>query len=182
MNKLHNLRFNVAQLLKQPIGATRSYEVETPVGHLAPELEQTEPLMGRVHMLRTGLGVLVEGQFEGMVVTQCSRCLSDVVVPVSVEIEEEFQPTIDVVRGTHLPLEEEDAALLIDEQHILDLSEVLRQSLLLAIPMQPLCMPDCAGLCPVCGQDLNQGTCECVAAEVDPRWQDLGALLAGTDV
>jgi uncharacterized protein len=58
---------------------------------------------------------------------------------------------------------------------------VLRQALLLSLPMQPLCKPDCAGLCPICGQDLNQGPCDCVSVEIDPRWEKLGLLLAGSD-
>jgi uncharacterized protein len=101
-----------------------------------------------------------------------------VTAKVTVQVEDIFQPTVDVVRGTFIQVDEDDTALLINEQHILDLSEVLRQNLLLAVPMQPLCRPDCAGLCPTCGQDLNEGACECDSAGIDPRWADLGSLLA----
>ena len=181
MAKLHNLRFNVAQLLNEPIGATRSYDLVASVDHLAPELGQADLLELRVHMLRTNRGVLVEGTAQGALVGQCSRCLRDVTVPVQAQIQEEFVPTVDVVRGTWLLIDEEDESLHIDEQHILDLSEVLRQALLLEIPMQLLCRPDCAGLCPSCGQDLNLGHCNCTSSDFDPRWQALSALLSDAD-
>jgi uncharacterized protein len=67
---------------------------------------------------------------------------------------------------------------LIDEHHILDLSEVIRQGLWLAIPMEILCRPDCAGLCPRCGGNRNLGECNCDQAAIDPRWGALQALLA----
>jgi uncharacterized protein len=183
MDKPRDARFNVAQLLKEPIGATRDYAVAAPVEDLVPEeVTAATPLRGHVHLLRTDRGILVEGELRGSLVVPCSRCLADVAAPIAIQIEDIFQPTVDVVRGTFIPVDEEDTALLINEQHILDLSEVLRQNLLLAVPMQPLCRPDCAGLCPTCGADLNEGSCECEAVEVDPRWADLGSLLADVDL
>ena len=181
MAKLHNLRFNVAQLLKEPIGATRSHDLVASVEHLAPELAQADLLEGHVHMLRTNRGILVEGTIQGALVGQCGRCLRDIRLPVQAQIQEEFVPTVDVVRGTRLLTEEEDEALHIDEQHILDLSEVIRQALLLEVPLQLLCRPDCAGLCPLCGQDLNLGHCDCISSDFDPRWQELRALLTDAD-
>jgi uncharacterized protein len=178
MDTEYQSQFNVAQLLKEPIGATRAYDVVVPVDTQTPEAVTTEPLAGRVHMLRTNRGVLVEGRFTGHLMVPCGRCLRDTVVPVDVSIEEEFQPTVDVVRGTFLPVEEEDESLLINELHILDIGEVLRQALLLEVPMQVLCRPDCAGLCPTCGRDLNTGSCDCSPVDLDPRWEQLEALLA----
>lgn len=182
MSQLHQSTFNVAQLLKEPIGATRSYEVIVPVAHYDGELSRTEPLEGHVTMLRTNRGILVEGALSGFVVVECSRCLADVRVPVILRLQEEFQPTVDVVRGVFLLVEEEDTALLINDQHILDIGEVVRQAALLEIPMQALCRPDCAGLCPTCGKDLNAGPCDCRPADADARWADLSALLHEVDI
>ncbi len=183
MDKPRDAQLNVAQLLKEPIGATRDYDVVAAVKDLVPEeVTDATPLRGHVHLLRTDRGILVEGQLTGSVVVPCSRCLGDVNAPVTVEVEDIFQPTVDVVRGTFIEVEEEDTALLIDEHHILDLNEVLRQNLLLAVPMQPLCRPDCAGLCPTCGENLNQGPCQCESVAIDPRWADLGSLLADVDL
>lgn len=170
-------QWNVAQLLKEPIGATRIYPVAATVLLGDASVVQTAPLAGEIAMLRTSEGILVEGILSGAVQVECSRCLRPVVLPVTVEIEEEFKPTVDVLRGNYLPVDEEDAALLIDERHVLDLAEVLRQAVLLALPLQVLCRPDCAGLCQTCGQDLNEGVCDCPDEETDPRWEQLSALL-----
>jgi uncharacterized protein len=179
-----NLFLNVAQLLKESIGATRSVTVLADVYRLAPELahaavpagnEQPE-LSGRVRLMRTGDGILVQGDLSAELTLPCSRCLEPVVVPIDVEVEEVFAPTIDITTGQALKPEEEDRALWIDEHHILDLSEVLRQDLFVAVPMHPICREDCAGLCSTCGQNLNEGSCNC-APEPDPRWASLAALL-----
>lgn len=184
MNKLTDTRINVAQLLKEPIGATRAYTLEIPPAHLPPELVHPHvvPVTGRIHLLRTNRGILVEGELHGNVAGQCGRCLTDLVLPVSARLEEEFQPTVDVVRGSFLVVEEDDAALLINDQHILDLSEVMRQAMVLEVPMNQVCRPDCAGLCPICGSDLNEGPCECEPADVDPRWAQLGELLGDIEM
>lgn len=182
MDKPRDALFNVAQLLKEQIGAARDFEVVVPIQHLLPELISAEPLAGHVHLLRTDRGVLVQAELSGRVVVPCSRCLVDVSAPIDVVVEEQFQPTVDVVRGIFVEVDEEDEALLIDEHHILDLHEVLRQEVLLAAPMQPLCKPDCAGLCPTCGQDRNVGPCACAQADVDARWADLGSLLDDVEV
>ncbi len=76
-----------------------------------------------------------------------------------------------------VPEEERDEALSIDEHHILDLSEVMRQALWLATPREALCRPDCDGLCPDCGENRNLGSCSCNQAPIDPRWAALQALL-----
>ena len=170
-------QWNVAQLLKEPIGATRTYAVLATVLQDEADVRQAAPLAGQISMLRTSQGILVEGALDGAVIVECSRCLRPVTLPVSIEMEEEFKPTVDVLRGTYMPVDEEDEALLINEHHILDIAEVLRQAVLLEAPMQVLCRPDCAGFCQTCGQDLNEGTCDCPPADSDPRWDELSALL-----
>ncbi len=175
-------QWNVAQLLKEPIGATRSYAVVATAVHDEADVAQAVPLTGQVGMLRTSEGILVEGELAGAITVECSRCLRPVVVPVTVTIEEEFKPTVDVVRGNFLRVDEEDAALLIDEHHVLDIAEVLRQAVLLEAPLQVFCRPDCAGLCQTCGQDLNEGMCDCPDVETDPRWEQLSALLDDIEI
>jgi uncharacterized protein len=194
---IDNLIFNVAQLLKEPVGATRNGEVVAGLFGLLPELERVVPtdhsevavpvktedrpigepvLRGPVRLMHTQGGVLVQGRLCGEATLLCARCLDPVTVPLDVELEEIFTPTIDVLTGRSLLSEEEDRALWIDERHILDLSEVVRQDVLLALPMHALCTEECRGLCPVCGQNLNQGSCSC-APEPDPRWVALLDLL-----
>jgi uncharacterized protein len=101
--------------------------------------------------------------------------------PVPVEFEEEYFPVVDVVSGRSLSLTDEPGCFTIDEHHILDLTEAVRQYALLALPMKTLCRQDCAGLCPTCGRNLNQGGCDCPPQSVDPRFSKLSNLLLTND-
>jgi len=172
------MKFNVAQLLKSPAGASREYDLDEDITGLDPDLDIVKPLVGRVKLLRTGSGILVTGHLSTEVRVPCRRCLTPAIMPIELALEEEFHPSIDVVTGAALPLEPgEDAAVRTDAHHILDLTEVVRQDLLLAQPMSALCNPDCQGLCPNCGANLNEGPCNCQREEEDPRLAVLRDLL-----
>ena len=174
------MRYNVAQLLKGPTGARRQYDLKEESGNLDPELEPIRPLLGTVTLMRTSQGILVTGKLRTALQVTCRRCLEPCSTEVELNLEEEFHPTVRIAEAVldEVPDEEYDEALLIDEHHTLDLSEVIRQGLWLAIPMESLCRPDCAGLCPHCGGNLNAGECQCDQIPTDPRWAALQALLA----
>ena len=173
-----DLEFNVAQLLKAPVGATRRYELEEDVHELVAELRLVSPVTGQIQLLHIPGGVLATGQLQTTVAMECKRCLRPLELPTRFEIEEEFKSTVDVLTGTALPVDPgEDTALLIDGQHILNLAEIIRQDLLLAAEPTALCRPDCRGLCPNCGQDLNEGPCGCQRESEDARWAALSRLL-----
>jgi uncharacterized protein len=92
-------------------------------------------------------------------------------------LEEEFFPSLDIVTGAPITQSPEiEEANLIDEQHLLDLSEVVRQEFLVKSDSLFYCRPDCKGLCPQCGQDLNLGPCNCQNEVIDPRWAALQEL------
>ena len=173
------LEFNVAQLLKEATGATRSYEVEADLksDFDDEELKVVAPLAGQVKFLRTGPHILATGVLETTLEKSCGRCLTPFTPPVAIELEEEFFPTLDIITGTALTQPQEiEAANLIDEQHILDLAEVVRQEILVESDNLLYCRPDCKGLCPQCGQDLNVGLCNCQDETIDPRWAGLQTL------
>ena len=172
------LNINVAQLLKEPTGAVRWHDLSEDIRGIDHELRILAPLTGTVKMIRTADGIFVTGRLHTVLQLECSRCLEPLVEPLYLEIEAEFHPSVDIQTGGKLPLvEPADGATTIDEQHILDLMEIARQAIFLASPMHPLCREDCAGLCPQCGQDLNEGQCNCVADVVDPRLETLKQLL-----
>lgn len=171
------MKFNVAQLLKSAIGTRREHELQDDIGALDAELAPTEPLTGRVRFTRTANGILVAGKLHTALTIECRRCLRTFTTAVDLDLEEEFLPTIDVLTGTKLAAGEAEEGLLIDERHMLDLSEVVRQYLILYREQYPLCSEACAGLCPVCGANLNEGPCSCQDVSEDPRWAALRELL-----
>lgn len=170
------MEINVSQLLKSHIGATREYEVDEPAdvtgsGH-------SVPISGSVKLTRTNRGILAQGILKTSVPSECGRCLKQFDYPLTFNLEEEFFPVIDVNSGVALEIPEEPGSFMIDEHHILNLDEAIRQNALLAIPMKPLCKEKCKGICQTCGKDLNRGKCGCTSQEIDPRWSKLVQLAA----
>ncbi|MBM2825877.1 MAG: ribosomal L32-like protein [Dehalococcoidales bacterium] len=154
---------NVAQQLKAPVGLTRDYVVSEMVD-IAGSSHLVE---GEVQLIRTNRGFLVRTTLHTDVDLPCSRCLTLFRYPLSINIEEEYFPTNNIITGEPLPLPDEPDCFTIDEHNILDLTEALRQYTLMAIPMKPLCSEDCAGLCPGCGGNLNQASCHCSTRVID---------------
>jgi len=169
------LKHNVAQLLLSPVGTTRELEIEEKVFR-ADKLEARN-LHGRVVLTRLREDILLQGRVEGDVVLECSRCLEAYAQHLQMEMELQFQPSVAILTGEALPLPENDNVYLIDSHHILDLTEPIREQVILSLPMRPLCRPDCAGLCPTCGKNLNEGPCGGHTEEVDERLAVLAALL-----
>lgn len=178
---IDNLQFNVAQLMKDPVGSYRYVDVAADLRELIPDVELAEDagpasITGRVRLMRTNQGVLAQGNLQGEAEVACARCLTGVRVDLDAQVEEVFVPTVDMATGRSIKPEEEDEALWIDEHHILDLTEVLRQDVLLELPAHVLCKEDCRGLCPECGTNLNEASCDC-KPDIDPRWSSLTDLL-----
>src|SRR5438093_12756980 len=93
------MRYNVAQLLKSQIGATRHYKLHEDIGDLDPALTPLSTLDGEVTMIRTADGILVTSDLHISVELACSRCLDLFALPARFQIEEEFKPTIDLLTG-----------------------------------------------------------------------------------
>jgi uncharacterized protein len=166
------MQINVAQQLKSAIGSVRDYDVSETIDVTGDG--NGSLVQGRVSLTRTDRGILVKGKLESEVELGCSRCLNLFNCPIIINIEEEYFPTIDMVSGARLPVPDEPGSFTIDERHILDLTEAMRQCTLLAIPMKPLCREDCAGLCPNCGHNLNQGPCSCPPQETTKLNEEKG--------
>lgn len=177
------MRYNVSQLLRDHVGATRHYQLLEDISDLDPSLKPLTALSGKVDMIRTNDGILVRADLTTTVELTCSRCLVQFSMPVRFRIDEEFQPTLDIMTGARLPIAEDaDEATLIDHNHLLDLAELIRQDLTLALPLVPLCRAECKGLCPNCGKNWNEGECDCREQEMDPRFAALKQLLDDTDI
>ncbi len=105
--------------------------------------------------------------YSGELVFECHRCLKDVNV--------NLQNTVERLLTTSLETDDEEDLILIQDGK-LDLVPVLEEDITLNLPLQILCNEDCAGLCPHCGKDLNNGMCECDEKKIDPRLEALKNL------
>jgi DUF177 domain-containing protein len=169
--------FNVSGLIQEGIGATRHHKVE---GVLESDELDSEPVCGDVELITTRAGVLVRAHLRLEASGSCSRCLKPLIETIPIDFEEEFHATVDI-GGKPVPADGDQEAFLIDEHHLLDLTEAVRQYREASAVMQPLCRPDCKGLCPRCGRDLNAGACDCAQGPADARWAALSDLLPDTE-
>lgn len=170
-----NVQFNVAQLLKEPVGAVRDYDVSD-WPNPPQDVDWIVPITGRARLMRTNRGILVRADLDGRIKVECGRCLEEAEAPVHLQIDDEYLPTVDVTTGVKLPPPDDEAAFLIDEHHTVDLSEAVRQYGVINQPFAAVCKEDCAGLCPTCGADLNLGPCACTPETADDRWTALKQL------
>ena len=182
-----DLTFNVAQLLKEHVGSTRKLDINTPRLVLSDEsIDPDEPtpieaynVRGKVKVTRLSQDLLVQGDVSADVHLECSRCLEQFSLPVTGSLEEKYLPAVDVESGRPIKrdaTEEDDDAFQVDANHLMDLTEPVRQALLVSLPIKPLCREDCAGLCPQCGANLNEGPCDCPRESTDNRWAALQEL------
>jgi uncharacterized protein len=168
------MQMNVSQLLQEAVGSTREYDIDEQAAITGDGKKSA--VRGQCHFLRLQKSILVNCNLDTVVDLTCSRCLGQFRHPAKIKFEEEFVPTVDVTSGTPLAAPEEASTFTIDEHHIIDLTEAVRQYLVMALPMKALCHQDCAGLCQTCGKDLNKGPCDCPPQEIDVRWSELAKL------
>ena len=99
----------------------------------------------------------------------CSRCLEPFTSPVDASFDLRYQPHALNTGNDEREIEEDDLSTAFYENDEIDLGQLMREQFYLSVPMKPLCQDDCRGLCPVCGTNLNRGTCACKQDWEDPR-------------
>lgn len=167
------MQLHVLQDLRRRLGSLSEYELDEE-RVVAGEVVLRD-LRGTLSLLRTDRGLLATMEATAKREESCSRCLDRVLVDVAVRFQEEYVPLVDADTGARVYLDEDDEAFSIDLEFWLDLREGLRQYILMSEPLKPLCRDDCAGLCPLCGADLNAGLCGC-QPETDERRDALAGL------
>lgn len=138
------------------------------------QLTQPTEVRGEIHRHRDE--VELRGELKAKVEASCGRCLKPVLLPVNSQFAERFVPAVSWRAEQQHELREEDLNLAVFDGEAIELDDLVREEILLAMPGQILCREDCKGLCPVCGIDRNASSCECEAREVDSRWQGLKEL------
>jgi uncharacterized protein len=160
------MRIDVSELLKGPVGSSCEVLINESI-----EDETLDHIEGSMTLTRTNRGILTKGTVNATIKGTCNRCLEPAITRAQLDIVEE------VLQGSSSPASlsssNRSENYSIYSNQILDLNEIIDQYARLATPMKLLCQPDCAGICPSCGHNLNQGACTCASQAQDPRWMKL---------
>jgi uncharacterized protein len=171
------LRYNVAELLRAAPGTSERHDISTLRLALDEDLRLARPIEGHVVLINSGRGILLQGRLTSALVEPCSRCLRDAEAAISIDLEDEALPTIDLESGLPRSVDDEPDLLRLDDHHELDLEPAIRDAISLAEPIAPLCRPDCPGLCKICGADLTtQPGHGHPDDDVDPRLAAMASL------
>lgn len=156
---------NVIELLRRA-GTTKDVEVTVAAADLdfGDERIVDEPVEVSLHLESLTNGIAVTGRAGARWAGECRRCLAPVSERVEVVLDERYQSTV----------EDPDAWQITGDQ--IDLLPMVRENILLAVPLGPLCRPDCPGICQWCGADLSAGSCGCTPPPTDSPWAVLDRL------
>jgi uncharacterized protein len=125
---------------------------------------------------RDGDQVRLKGSITAEAEVECDRCLKPIRIPVDAEFDVGYVPVTDYSADETPELHEEDLNVSVFDEEMIDIDDLAREQVLLAMPLRSLCREDCKGLCPVCGINKNVQACQCESTEVDPRWAALKDL------
>lgn len=161
------LRINVGYIAHENVGYSREFLIEVPEIFIAPDLELRE-FLASIEIARTAHGLLVTANLHALIRATCVRCLEEFSQPLETSFTELYAFSSNSIT---------DSGLLLPETGWIDLSPIVRDEMLVAFPINPLCSPDCLGLCPVCGENRNFTVCNHEDEQIDPRFAALKALL-----
>ena len=164
------LRLNVGFLLKEGPGYSREFPFDQDSTFVVEDVVISQ-LRGVLRLTRTRQGIVIQGTLRTQIATECVRCLAPFSLPCAIELSDLFvfpaPPGSSPISNPYI----------VDDGGFVDLQPIIREEGILAVPIQTLCSPECKGLCPQCGQNLNEGMCECAEEPIDPRLASLRALL-----
>lgn len=150
MSNPHNpLRFNVGFIVSQEVGYSHEFYFQFPRLQVANDLELSD-FMGTARVGRTPQGLLLQATFQGRLKLECVRCLTDFEHTVHFEITELYAFSRRSMT---------ESGLLLPEDANINLQPLVRDYALLEVPINPICREDCKGLCPQCGENLNERDC-----------------------
>jgi uncharacterized protein len=129
---------------------------------------------GRIRL--AGNEVFVNGHVDTRTQVECDRCLKMIELPVNADFELEYITGTEYESSEVAELTEAEMSVSVFDGHALDVDEIVKEQILLAVPTRMLCREDCKGICPECGTDRNTGECNCETKEIDPRWAALKNL------
>jgi uncharacterized protein len=164
------------------------FKEELPAGtlDLGSDVRQIGPLQsdGRAMLVEEHDGhngklddIRIVGELKTDLEVLCARCLEPVALPVRRDFDLLYRPAgSDIGEDKEVELQDKDAAISYYEDGGVELTDLLREQVLLEVPLKTVCKEECKGLCPQCGLNLNTGKCECEQPPADPRWEALKGL------
>ena len=164
------LRFNFGFFLEAALGTSRLIELNYPT--IQVEDLTLNPLVGTFTATRTSEGVYLSGRLNSTLIGECVRCLEAATIPITLNLDDLFY---------YPPHTAPEGEYAFGDDGFIDLAQLVRELSVLETPMQPICRPDCQGLCMECGQNLNEADCGCEPDLIDPRLITLQQLLNSTD-
>jgi len=177
------MEFIVSELEREPIDF--DLELAPGVVDLGEEAAQQGLLeaSGRAEVLHEHRGprdivadIRLKGRFAGRFEVPCARCIEPVEIPLSGDFDLIFRPAAADAEATERSITAQETEIGYYLRDSVSLEDVLREQVLLSLPVKTLCKPDCKGLCPRCGADRNSQPCNCDAGPSDPRWEALAGL------
>jgi uncharacterized protein len=168
---INPLVINVGFIVSADAGFSRSFELDMEEVFLPPDL-QLNDLRGSAQFSRTPQALLAEVIVSAKTPMQCARCAD----PIEHAAATKFTELYSFDKQT-----ESDTELRLPSNHQIDLAPLVREYMFLDLPINPLCRPHCAGLCPVCGINRNDDSCEHDTSSIDPRLSTLKDLLDPKD-
>ena len=177
------MEFKVSELEREPI----DFDVKLAPGTVdfGEEAEQAGQLAaaGRAEVLHEHRGprdivadIRLRGSFAGRFQVPCARCVEPVEIPLGAEFDLIFRPAAADSEATERSITAPETEIGYYQKDSLLLADVLREQVLLSLPVRTLCKPDCKGLCPRCGENRNRQPCNCEEGPSDPRWEALAGL------
>jgi len=143
------------------------------------DLTQNSPLhvTGSAELLAHSDGELrIQAQYNVEMAAQCDRCLGSARFPLDARFDLFYRPMAFIAREEEVEIDEGEAEIGFYENGGIELEDILREQVMLALPMQRTCSDACKGICPVCGRNRNENPCDCRVATADDRWGALRGL------
>ena len=177
------MEFKVSELEKEPV----EFDLQVKAGTIdfGEEAAQEGALAtsGRAEVIHEHRGpreivadIRLRGRYAGSFQVPCARCVEPVAIPLEAEFDLIFRPVGADAGGAERSISAQETEIGYYQKDSLLLEDVLREQVLLSLPVRTLCKPDCKGLCPRCGKNRNLEACTCEEGPTDPRWEALSGL------
>ncbi len=141
------------------------------------EYDVVQPVTLSLDIHKKNREVTLIGKVSTVLELKCSRCVEPYRLPIDASFDLFYLPHSENHGEGEIEIEEDDLETAFYKDEVIDLGQLMKEQFYLSLPMKPLCRDECRGLCPHCGTNLNQSSCDCVSTWTDPRLETLRSLV-----